>query len=255
MTFKPCIVVPVYNHGAGAAALSEKLAPLGLPLILVNDGSENSCRDALHALTDQHDWVSVIDHDWNRGKGAAVLTGLRAAHARDFTHALQIDADGQHDATDIPAFLDLAKAQKSAVIAGVPQFDDSVPKGRLVARYLTHFCVWVETLSFTIRDAMCGFRVYPLAPVIQLAARTRLGVRMDFDPEIMVRLYWEGVPIISRPTRVTYPASGQSHFLLWRDNWLISWMHTRLVFGMLWRVLCFRLGPGRAKPSAVRTAQ
>jgi hypothetical protein len=58
---------------------------------------------------------------------------------------------------------------------------------------------------------------------------------MDFDPEIAVRLYWEGVPVRALPTRVTYPEGGRSHFRLWQDNWLISWMHTRLVFGMLWR--------------------
>ena len=254
MKFQACIVVPVYNHGAGAAALCEQAAPHGLPLFLVNDGSDAVCRASLHALAERHEWVTVIEHDRNRGKGVAVLTGLRAAHAGDFTHALQIDADGQHDADDIPAFLALAEAQRSAVIAGVPQFDDSVPKGRLIARYLTHFWVWVETLSFTIRDAMCGFRVYPLDAVMRIAARARLGARMDFDPEILVRLYWEGVPIVSLPTRVTYPADGQSHFLLWRDNGLISWMHTRLVFGMLWRVLRCRLGPGRAKPSAAGTA-
>jgi hypothetical protein len=122
-----------------------------------------------------------------------------------------------------------------------------VPKSRLFARYITHVWVWIETLSFTIRDSMCGFRVYPLAPVIQLADRVRLGRRMDFDPEILVRLHWDGHRIISQPTKVAYPVCGQSHFRLWRDNCLISWMHTRLVFGMLWRVACFLFSRGDAE--------
>ncbi len=245
MTFRVCIVVPVFNHGENAAALAKRLARFGLRTFMVNDGSDSPSRAALHGLGDRHDWIQILDHPENRGKGAAVMTGLRAAHAHGYTHALQIDADGQHDADDIPRFLALAEENPKAVIVGCPEFDASAPKGRLIARYITHVWVWIETLSFTIRDSMCGFRVYPLEPVINLAEHVRLGRRMDFDPEILVRLHWEGLSIISRPTKVTYPVGGQSHFKLWHDNCLISWMHTRLVFGMLWRVARLRFGgPG-----------
>jgi glycosyltransferase involved in cell wall biosynthesis len=242
MNFRACVVVPVFNHGENAAALAQRLAPFGLQAIMVNDGSDAASSAALRELAQRYDWIQILDHSENRGKGAAVLTGLRAAHAQGYSHALQIDADGQHDTDDIPHFLALAEANPDAVIAGCPEFDASAPKSRLFARYFTHVWVWIETLSFTIRDSMCGFRVYPLAVVIRLADRVRLGHRMDFDPEILVRLHWQGQPIISRPTRVAYPAGGQSHFRLLHDNLLISWMHTRLVFGMLWRVACFRFG-------------
>ena len=237
MTFRACVVVPVFNHGVSATALVHKLAPFGLQTFLVNDGSDHATHAALHSLAEHHDWIQILDHRENLGKGAAVLTGLHAARAQGYSHAVQIDADGQHNPDDIPRFLALADANPLAVIAGRPEFDASVPKGRLIARYITHVWVWIETLSFTIRDSMCGFRVYPLEPVVQLAARVRLGRRMDFDPEILVRLHWEGFSILSLPTRVTYPVGGQSHFRLWQDNCLISWMHTRLVFGMLRRVM------------------
>jgi glycosyltransferase involved in cell wall biosynthesis len=240
MTYRVCVVVPVFNHGVGAKALAGKLANFGLPTIFVNDGSNAACRATLHELAKTHDWIEVLDHAENHGKGAAVLTGLRKAHEKGCTHAVQIDADGQHDTCDIPKFLALSEASPMAVICGCPEYDTSVPKSRLAARYITHFWVWIETLSFTIRDSMCGFRVYPLEPVMRLAARVRLGRRMDFDPEVLVRLYWEGLRIHSVRTKVSYPADGQSHFMLWRDNCLISWMHTRLVFGMIWRVLLFR---------------
>lgn len=242
MTFRACVVVPVFNHGEEAAALAQTLAHFGLPTLMVNDGSDAVSRAALHDLGDRHDWIQILDHPDNRGKGAAVLTGLRAAQARGFSHALQIDADGQHDAGDIPQFLALAEANPKAVIAGCPIFDGTVPKARLMARYITHVWVWIETLSFAIRDSMCGFRVYPLEPVIRLAERVRLGRRMDFDTEILVRLHWQGLPIISRPTKVAYPVGSQSHFRLWHDNCLITWMHTRLVVGMVWRVVRFRFG-------------
>ncbi len=235
MSFRPCIIVPVYNHGAEAGSLAERLAPLKLPTLIVDDGSDAASAAALAALMRRHDWIQVLRHQENAGKGAAVMTGLRRAGALGFSHALQIDADGQHDTGDIPRFLATAEAYPRALVAGCPLFDASQPKGRHAARYLTQVWVWIETLSFTIRDSMCGFRVYPLAPVGELLQRARLGRRMDFDPEIMVRLHWQGVPIVSLPTRVTYPAGGLSNFRLWHDNYLITRMHIRLVFGMLWR--------------------
>jgi predicted LPLAT superfamily acyltransferase len=253
MTIRPCLVVPVYDHGAGAAALLERLAPLGLPVVLVNDGSAPDCTALLRGLGARHDWVELLEHPQNCGKGSAVLTGLRAAWARGFSHALQIDADGQHDAADAPRFLELAARHPEALIIGRPLFDQSVPRGRLVARYLTHVWVWIETLSLAIPDSMCGFRVYPLRSVMTIADRVSLGRRMDFDPEIAVRLYWQGVPVVPLATRVTYPAGGRSHFRMWQDNWLISCMHTRLVFGMLRRAPRLLLRPKRGQPG-VRSA-
>jgi len=235
MTIRPCIVVPVYDHGAGAVALLERLAPLGLPVVLVNDGSAPDCTALLRAVAARYDGALLLEHGENRGKGSAVLTGLRAAWVRGFSHALQIDADGQHDAADAPRFLALAASHPEALIIGRPVFDRSVPRGRLLARYLTHVWVWIETLSLAIPDSMCGFRIYPLKSVIAIADRVGLGRRMDFDPEIAVRLYWEGVPVLPLATRVIYPEGGRSHFRIWQDNWLISCMHTRLFFGMLRR--------------------
>jgi glycosyltransferase involved in cell wall biosynthesis len=250
MTIRTCIIVPVFNHGAGATGLAQKLSAFGLHLFLVDDGSESRTRDTLRALAKNEKWITLLGHSENRGKGAAVISGIQAAHAQGFSHALQIDADGQHDIADIPRFLALAQANPDAVITGQPIYDESVPKGRLIARYLTHVWVWIETLSFAIRDSMCGFRIYPLKPVAQLARNVHLGQRMDFDPEILVRLHWEGLTIISVPTHVTYPVDGTSHFRPWRDNALISWMHTRLVLGMIWRASRLRL----RRPHAINAA-
>ena len=95
--------------------------------------------------------------------------------------------------------------------------------------------VWIETLSFEIVDSMCGFRVYPLGACEKLLKEVKLGKRMDFDPEILVRLYWRNVPFIFLPSQVIYPENGLSHFQPLHDNVRISWLHTRLFFGMLVR--------------------
>ncbi|MFQ2342336.1 glycosyltransferase family 2 protein [Aeromonas dhakensis] len=233
----PCLLIPCYNHAGPLAAVLARLAEFKLPCLLVDDGSEPVAAAALDALAAQHPWVSLLRHPHNQGKGGAVMTGLRRAHELGFSHALQVDADGQHDLTDLPALLAEARQYPAALVSGRPLYDDSVPKGRLYGRYITHVWVWIETLSFAIKDSMCGFRVYPLAPTCALLERVALGRRMDFDTEVMVRLHWAGVPMRFVPTRVIYPVDGRSHFRLFRDNLDISWMHTRLVCRLLWDLL------------------
>ena len=232
--FKACAVIPVYNHAHLVTPVVHALMAQGLCCVLVNDGGDQSARENLRRL--QRDTgCELVEQYPNGGKGRAVLAGMQHALGLGFTHALQIDADGQHDSADVPQLLALARQNPAALITGVPQYDESVPKHRFYSRYLTHVWVWIETLSLQIKDSMCGFRVYPLKPTLDLAHDVRLGGRMDFDTEVMVRLFWRGHTVISLPTKVVYPEQGVSNFRLWGDNVAISWMHTRLVLGMLWR--------------------
>ena len=231
------LVVPYFNHEHAIARTIGALASQGLKCWLIDDGSSAEAVAAARRLAAQEArWLTIISHAVNRGKGEAVLTGFRAAFAAGATHALQIDADGQHDFRDIGRMVRLANAHPDAIVVGVPIFDPTIPKSRLLGRKITNFWVAVNTWSPGVQDSMCGFRVYPLASLLQLAAREHLGRRMDFDPEILVRAIWRGIPIVSCETRVTYPADGVSHFHLLRDNLRISWMHTRLFFGMLSRL-------------------
>ncbi len=237
LAFQPWLVVPVYDHEHAIGTTVEHLLPHGLPVLLVDDGSGSSCAAALRELAQRHAGrVALLRLEQNGGKGAAVIAGMRHAAKRGATHVLQIDADGQHDTADVPRFLAEAAAHPHALVNGRPLYDESVPTGRLVGRYATHVWVWINTLSLEIVDSMCGFRVYPLAATLALLDREYVGRRMDFDIEIIVRLHWAGVAVRNLPTRVTYPLDGVSHFRLWRDNARISAMHTRLFFGMLWRL-------------------
>ena len=115
-------------------------------------------------------------------------------------------------------------------------FDETISKLRYYGRYLTHALVWLETLSTEIRDAMCGFRIYPTGPVVSLIKKKAPGPRMAFDPELLVRASWAGIPVLYTPVKVRYPEGGASHFHYLRDNAIISWMHTRLIVGMLLRL-------------------
>jgi glycosyltransferase involved in cell wall biosynthesis len=233
---KLCVVIPVYNHEGTLPAMLDSLKAYGLPCILVNDGSSQACGDALERLRSlEPQRISLSHLPENLGKGGAVMAGLRQAQSAGFTHALQIDADGQHQASDLPRFMEAADKDPEALICGVPLFDASAPKSRLYGRLATRIWIWINTLSFQIQDAMCGFRIYPLHSTVALMDEVHLGRRMDFDPEILVRLSWKGLRVVGIPTQVLYPQGGSSHFRLLQDNWLISRMHAKLFFGMLFR--------------------
>jgi glycosyltransferase involved in cell wall biosynthesis len=230
-----CAVVPVFNHEHAIGGVVASLRQHGLAVFLVDDGSGPSCAAELDRLARADAQVRLLRLPENQGKGAAVMAGLAAAASAGFSHALQIDADGQHDLSGVPRFVAAAEAEPQALVCGRPVFDASIPRHRFYLRYLTHVMVWINTLSFEIPDAMCGLRVYPLAIVLPILNAEPPGRRMDFDVEALVRLYWHGVRLQWLPIRVAYPVDGVSHFRLVRDNWLITLMHTRLFFGMLWR--------------------
>lgn len=232
---KVCAVVPVYNHERAIASTTASLRAQGLTVLLVDDGSGPECAAELRRLAAADADVHLLRLPENRGKGGAVTAGLKAAADAGFSHALQIDADGQHDPTDVPRFIAAAVVEPDALICGLPVFDASMPRHRLYLRYLTHAMVWINTLSFDIPDSMCGLRVYPLSIVLTAIGADPPGSRMDFDVEVLVRLHWDGVQMRWISTRVGYPVDGVSHFRLVRDNWLITVMHTRLFFGMLHR--------------------
>ncbi|MUK27644.1 glycosyltransferase family 2 protein [Aliivibrio fischeri] len=234
--FRPCFLIPCYNHGKTIPAVVESLMSYGYPMIIVDDGSENETKRILEEVTQHNESITLITLAENQGKGGAVIAGIERAYQQSYSHAIQIDADGQHDLEALPKLIAESQEYPTALISGQPIYDDSVPKSRLYGRYATHIWVWIETLSFAIKDSMCGFRSYPIGPTINVLERAVIGRRMDFDTEIMVRMYWNETDIRFINTRVIYPEDGISHFdALW-DNVKISWMHTKLFFGMLPRI-------------------
>ena len=232
-----CVVVPVYDHEGALPDLVRALQPTGLTCWLVDDGSHAPCAQLVEKLAaDNSRWLRRLRLEVNQGKGAAVFAGLRAALAAGYTHAVQIDADLQHDPSHIAHFVAAAERRPDAVINGVPQYDASVPAVRLHGRRITTVLVWLHTLSRQIADAMCGFRLYPIAPAVALDDRAPVGRRMEFDADIIVRLFWAGTPVVNLATPVTYPADGVSHFRMLRDNVRMAGLHLRLFGGMLLRL-------------------
>jgi glycosyltransferase involved in cell wall biosynthesis len=226
----PCIGIPIYDHGSTIEEVVAGLEKFDLPCIIVDDGSHAPTRETLEGLEARLPWVEVVHHADNRGRGAALRTAYRRAAERGFSHLVQLDADGQHASADIPRMLDAASAAPGALVLGAPVFDETAPWHRLYGRKLSQGIVWLQTLSFAVRDPLCGFRCIPLEPTLRVLDRKRTGDRMDFDPELIIRLVRSGLPVVNVPTEVCYPESGISHFRMVEDNLRIAWAYIRLVF-------------------------
>lgn len=235
-----CVLIPIHDHGDAIGEVVAGLVPARLPCLVVDDGSGPGTRAALERLAKEHPFVEVIRRDRNGGKGAALKDGYRAALLRGFSHAVQIDADGQHDPRDVPRFVEALRAHPHALVLGVPVFDASAPRLRIWARQISRGLVWLACLSRVVPDPLCGFRGIPLAPTLELLGRVRTGDWMDFEPELAVRLVWEGLPVVTLDTRVVYREGGFSHFSLTRDYPRLALLYARLVVGMLWRASSLR---------------
>jgi len=230
---KLCILIPYFNHPDAIGAVVDQLLSYDLNIIIVDDGSSAHSKKCLEPLL-QSPRVSLVTRIINGGKGAAVITGMREALKQGYTHALQVDADGQHDLKKIPDLITLAKQFPEKIISGMPVYDETVPTNRKLWRYATHILVWIHTLSFEIKDSMCGFRIYPLQKTLEVIdSRDQFGQRMDFDIEMLVRAQWAGLHTEQLPVAVKYPIDGVSHFQLFNDNFLITKMHIKLFIGML----------------------
>lgn len=230
---KICSIIPTYNHTNAISSVIAALRANNLKVFVIDDGSSAEHQEKITDLETVDKSVEVIHLPVNQGKGGAVKTGFLKAYEAGYTHALQIDADGQHDVNAIPQLLSMAEKYPDDLITGVPVYDASAPLGRKIGRWITHIWVWIETLSFNIKDSMCGFRIYPLLTVTNLLKNYPVGNYMDFDTDIMVRLYWAGTNVKSLPVKVIYPADNTSNFAMWKDNCRISLMHTKLVITML----------------------
>lgn len=230
-----CFVIPHYNHQQAFVDFFPRLQQLGIPAVVVDDGSDPQSVGAVQQMLAGFSDVYFLKHQVNRGKGAAFFTGAYYARTLGFSHVIQIDADGQHDLNDVEKLLSLSRLHPQAIISGKPYFDIQAPKIRVYGRRITDLWVALESLSLQIKDGLCGFRVYPLSQVERILDRYHVGVRMDFDTEILVKAVWLGAPLHFVPTKVIYPEKGVSHFHYWRDNALLIALHTRLLLGMLVR--------------------
>jgi glycosyltransferase involved in cell wall biosynthesis len=233
------VLIPSYNPGPKVFATVRDALDQWAPVWVVVDGSTDQSAQRLLAMAAAEPALQVFVLPENRGKGAAVLFGLREAFTQGFTHALTMDSDGQHPAERIRAFMQASIALPDAMVLGCPIFDASAPALRVKGRKISNWWANLETLWAGIHDSLYGFRVYPIEALIAVMRRQPWMRRFDFDVEAVVRLCWRGVRPINLPAPVRYfrpEEGGVSHFNYWRDNALLTWMHFRLFLGFIVRL-------------------
>lgn len=227
--FQPCILIPTYDNPRTIRDVVLSVRAILPHVVVVDDASGPENRREVERIGAEGLAITVR-RSVNGGKGAAVKTGFAIARERGYTHALQVDADGQHALEDIERFLAIGREHPEACVLGQPVFDESAPLVRRWMRRWTIFWTRLEVGDDRVGDPLCGFRLYPLGPAI---ATNTPGDRMEFDPEIVVRLAWMGVPFVHIPTKVRYltkEQGGISHWRRFEDNWRITKMHTRLMW-------------------------
>ena len=248
---KFAFLVPFYNHPQNIKALIAALKTYELPVIVVDDGSDEASKLILAELERTQD-ILLLTRAQNGGKGIAMKDGFKFALERGFSHVLQIDADFQHDVALIGEFLKQSRAHPQSIVCANPIYGEDAPRSRVYGRKITNFWVAINTLSLGVKDAMCGFRVYPLEQLRKAAAKSKTN-RMEFDIEILVNAVRQGISVCWIDTYVRYENGGVSHFKMLRDNALISLMHTKCFFslpkfalGKIWRACGLNLGEKNA---------
>lgn len=229
------VLMPSFDTGPVLATTVDAVCAAWPDVFVVLDGSTDRSGDALTPRPG----LRVLALPRNAGKGAAILHGLRAVDADGFTHAVTIDADGQHPAAMIPDLVAASRARPEAMILGVPQFGPDAPALRVGGRRISNAWVGLETLWAGVGDSLFGFRVYPVRPLLRIMQRQPWMRRYDFDAEAAVRLCWAGVRPVNFPAPVRYltqAEGGVTHFRYGRDNALLTWMHMRLMVEFLIRL-------------------
>ena len=237
MNYKPGFIIPVYRHGSTIESVVQSLLAFNFPIIIIDDGNDEENKAKILECAEKYPLVSLVSYSKNAGKGLAMSRGVKRALELGLTHVFQIDADGQHDVQACKKFLEVSENNPAALVSGYPEYDSSAPSARRNGRKFS--CLWVKivSLNFTPKDALCGFRIYPLEPYARLLRHHALiHRRMGYDADILVHFLWQGVPVLNLPVKVSYPKDGISNFRIVRDNLSISFTFTRLFFGMLLRL-------------------
>jgi glycosyltransferase involved in cell wall biosynthesis len=213
---RACVIVPAYQADKTLpgvlADLASALPALAGAVFVVDDGStDDTARCAVRG------GAELVSHGRNRGKGAALVTGLATARARGFEVAITVDADGQHPADEARRLLH-ASTDPEALVLGLRQLARAgAPRKNQISNGISNYFI-SRFAGRPLLDTQCGLRRYPIATTLRLAAH---GEGYDFEAEILLRAIWAGVAIVEEPVRVLYPEDRVTHFHVVKDPWRI----------------------------------
>ena len=237
-----CVVIPSYNSGPLLERTVRAVLAVWRPVIVVDDASTDGSAASVVHLASTEFGLHVLTQPRNTGKGAAVFAAFNYAVDKGFTHGVVFDADGQHDAADIPKLMEASKENPLALVMGMPEFGDDAPPSHVLGHALADFFARIEALRPNLGDSLFGLRVYPMLATIRAMKRIRGGRRFDFDTQMAVRLPWLGVPTAKAPAKVRYPSGRTRHFRYLHDNLLLLRVHCWLLLRsfFVWPKLIWR---------------
>lgn len=209
---RACAIIPAFDAERTIADVVRGVAavwPEREAVFVVDDGSRDGTAAAARAAG-----ARVLVHPVNRGKGAALRTGMEAAFDAGFDAAVTIDADGQHLADEALRLLDAA--DESALVLGIRDLAAAgAPRTNQISNRISNFF-----LSFfsgrRLADTQCGLRRYPLPRTLELEGH---GDGYAFEAEIILRALAAHVPLVEVPVKVFYPPERErvTHFDSVRD--------------------------------------
>ena len=219
-----CVIIPAYNNSNTLGGVIGDVLGFVKNVIVVNDGSTDGTSELLSKTKN----IEIVSYAENKGKGYALRKGFEYAISKGFKYAITIDADGQHFAEDIPAFLQMIHDKPDALIIGARNMDqEGVPNTSSFGNKFSSFWFWVET-GIKLPDTQSGFRLYPLDKLKNIKWLTN---KFEFEIEVPVRLAWHGTEISHVPVKVYYAPKQTrvSHFRPFKDFTRISILNTILV--------------------------
>jgi len=229
-----CVVIPTFNNGKTLEKVVNDVLKVTTDVIVVNDGSTDHTAEILKKFPQ----INTITYARNRGKGYALKQGFIHGFSRGFSYAITLDADAQHKATDIQAFVEGITEYPGALIVGsrtLPQ--EKLRKGSGFANKFSNF--WFRFIAGNnLPDTQSGFRLYPLLPLNPVRFYSN---KYEFELEVLIRASWRGVPVTSIPIDVYYPDKSErvSHFRPLRDFIRISILYTICFFIALFYIKPF----------------
>jgi|LSQX01.1.fsa_nt_gb glycosyltransferase involved in cell wall biosynthesis len=217
MSEKTVVIIPCYNAGPRLEKVLDELHVFTGPVIVVDDGSTDGGTDFLK----ERDIQTVVFPE-NRGKGHALLAGLRAALALEMVERiLLMDADGQHDPAEIEGLLAASEKEEADLLVGARQIDrKSMP---LRSHFGNMVTAWISAHIFRcpLPDTQCGFRVLSRDFAEQFAAYSQ-GGRYETEMEMILFALRQGSRLASAPVATVYePGNRSSHFRKIQDSFRI----------------------------------
>ncbi|MDD5464078.1 MAG: glycosyltransferase family 2 protein [Candidatus Moranbacteria bacterium] len=191
------ILIPAFNEETVIREVITEIRKAGYEnIIVVDDGSADNTQIAAQ----KEIGVISLRHSINRGKGAAVKTGIEAAKMLGADIVVTIDGDGQHNPDDIARMLELIEQGNDVVLGSRLKNPKGMPLWKIAANHFGNFCTWA-IYGLWVTDSQSGFRAYSKKAIRLIDTKTD---RYEYDSEVIREIYRNKLKFTETPIEVRY---------------------------------------------------